>query len=82
MTTKLTLTIDDSVINQSKKYAKSKGLSLSDMVETYLKSLSATLDNDEEMDPRIKKLIGVITLSEDFNYKAELSKAIIRKYIK
>jgi len=82
MTTKLTLTIDDSVINQSKKYAKSKGLSLSDMVETYLKSLSATLDNDEEIDPRIKKLIGVITFSEDFNYKVELSKAIIRKYIK
>ena len=52
------------------------------MVETYLKSLSATLDNDEEMVPRIKNLIGVITLSEDFNYKAELSKAIIRKYIK
>ena len=82
MITKLTLTVDDSVINQAKKYAKSKGRSLSDMVETYLKSLSATLDNDEEIDPRIKKMMGVITLPEDFNYKTELSKAITRKYTK
>ena len=76
------MTVDDSVINQAKKYAKSKGRSLSDMVETYLKSLSATLDNDEEIDPRIKKMMGVITLPEDFNYKTELSKAITRKYTK
>ena len=39
MTTKLTLTIDDSVIAIAKKYAKQNGKSLSDIVENYLMSL-------------------------------------------
>ena len=40
MTTKLTLTIDDSVISVAKKYAKKSGKSLSVIVENYLKTLT------------------------------------------
>jgi len=36
MTTKLTLTIEDTVIDSAKKYARQKGKSLSDIVENYL----------------------------------------------
>ena len=36
MSTKLTLTIDKSVIKQAKKYAKSQGRSLSNLIEEYL----------------------------------------------
>jgi hypothetical protein len=40
MTTKLTLTMEDKVIDSAKKYARQKGKSLSDIVENYLKSIS------------------------------------------
>ena len=42
MTAKLTLTIEDTVIDSAKKYARQKGKSLSDVVENYLKSISAS----------------------------------------
>ena len=41
MTTKLTLTIEDKVIDSAKEYAKLKGKSLSHLVENYLKSISS-----------------------------------------
>jgi predicted CopG family antitoxin len=44
MNTKLTLTIEQSVIEKAKKYAKEKERSLSDLIENYLKSLT----NSEE----------------------------------
>ena len=80
MTTKLTLTVDDTVINQAKKYAKLKGRSLSDVVETYLKTLSANLEEEDDINPRIKSMMGVISLPEDFDYKKELRKAIAQKH--
>ena len=39
MNTKLTLTIEDSVIEKAKKYAKTKENSLSNIIENYLKAL-------------------------------------------
>ncbi len=49
MTTKLTLTIDDSVILIAKKYAKQKGKSLSDIIENYLMSLTAKEEKGEKI---------------------------------
>ena len=80
MTTKLTLTVEDTVIQQAKIYAKLKGRSLSDVVETYLKTLSATLEEEEGISPRVKKLMCVISLPENYNYKKELSGTISKKY--
>ena len=80
MTTKLTLTIDDSVILIAKKYAKRKGKSLSDIVENYLMSLTSKDNKEETISPRILKLMGVIRLSKDFDYKKELAKGLSKKY--
>ncbi len=80
MTTKLTLTIDDSVISVAKKYAKQKGKSLSDIVENYLMSLTAQENKEETISPRILKLMGAIELPKDFNYKKELTKGLSKKY--
>ena len=41
MITKLTLTIEDEVIDSAKDYAKSKGKSLSKIVENYLRLISS-----------------------------------------
>ena len=80
MTTKLTLTIDDSVISIAKKYAKQNGKSLSDIVENYLMSLTSKQNKEEIISPRILKLMGAIELPEDFNYKKDLTKGLSKKY--
>ena len=40
MNTKLTLSIEQSLIEKAKRYAKGKGRSLSDIVENYLKIIT------------------------------------------
>jgi len=80
MTTKLTLTIDDSVISIAKKYAKQKGKSLSDLVENYLMSLTSKENKEESISPRILKLMGAIELPSNFDYKKELTKGLAKKY--
>lgn len=81
MTTKLTLTIEELVIESAKKYARKKGKSLSELVENYLKSVSNKEGDDEErISPKILKLRGVIKLPRDYNYKEDLGKALVKKY--
>ncbi|GAA3978281.1 DUF6364 family protein [Mucilaginibacter dorajii] len=80
MTTKLTLTIDDSVINAAKKYAHKKGNSLSAIVENYLKSITTVEDAPVILSPKVKKLMGVVKLPDDFDYKKELGNALVKKY--
>ncbi|MFO0321780.1 MAG: DUF6364 family protein [Bacteroidota bacterium] len=80
MTTKLTLTTDDSVISIAKKYAKQKGKSLSVIVKNYLMSLTSKENKEETISPKILKLMGVIKLPNNFDYKKELTKALAKKY--
>ncbi|MFN5182528.1 MAG: DUF6364 family protein [Bacteroidota bacterium] len=82
MTTKLTLTIDDSVISIAKRYAKRKGKSLSDIVENYLMSLTSKENKEEKISPKILKLMGVIQLPDNFDYKKELTKQLAKRYKK
>lgn len=80
MTTKLTLTIDDSVIATAKEFAKNNGKSLSQIVENYLVTLTAPDKMQEEISPRILKLMGAIELPEDFEYKKSFTEALSKKY--
>jgi hypothetical protein len=82
MTTKLTLTIEDSVIHSAKKYARKNGKSLSAVVENYLKSISANENTQGEISSRVLKLMGSITLPKDFDYKKELGGALAKRYKK
>jgi hypothetical protein len=80
MNTKLTLTINDSVVKSAKRYAKSRRKSLSRIVEHYLQSVSAKAKNEEEISPRILRLKGSVSLPDDFDYKTELRKSLVKKY--
>ncbi len=82
MTTKLTLTINDAVVHSAKKYAQQEGRSLSDVVESYLKTISKKNVDENEIAPRVKKLIGIIKLPDNFDYKKELAKSLINRYSK
>ncbi len=81
MTTKLTLTLDNKVIDSAKIYAKKSGKSLSNIVENYLQSISSK-EEKEEISPKIQKLMGSVKLPKNFDYKKELAGAISKKYQK
>jgi len=82
MDAKLTLSIDKEVARKAKVYAKNKGRSLSDLVENYLKLLTKnTPIEDTEYTPRVKSLLGSVTLPADFDYKKELADALTKKYL-
>lgn len=82
MTTKLTLTIEESVIDSAKAYARDQGRSLSDVVENYLKILAAKSPMEDALSPKVLQLRGSIKLPTDFDYKSELGNAIAEKYAK
>ncbi len=82
MSTKLTLTIDENIIEKAKKYAKGKKNSLSNIIENYLKTL-VTEDKKEtsELSPIVKSLKGSFKTEKDFDYKKELTKRLSDKYL-
>ena len=83
MVTKLTLTIEKSVIQKAKKYAKEKERSLSDIIENYLKAITEDEKGEEiEITPLVKSLKGSFKAPKDFSYKEELTKALSKKYLK
>lgn len=81
MNTKLTLTIEQSVIEKAKKYASEKGRSLSDIIENYLKVITKEEEKkDIELTPLVKSLKGSFKAPKNFDYKSELSKNLAKKY--
>lgn len=79
MNTKLTLTVDKSVIESAKLYAKSSGRSLSELVENYL--LTLTEDTKaEEMSPKLKKIAGAVKLPKNFDEEKELRAYFDKKH--
>lgn len=84
MNTKLTLSIDSTIIDEAKKFAKANGQSLSKVVENYLKSLINQKDKSDSMleTPISNSFIGVFETKEDYNYKEALSDELAKKYLK
>ena len=80
MTTKLTLSIDKDVIEQSKRYAASQNRSLSDLIESYLRSISLSPGSKIEITSKIKSLKGSFKATADLDYKKVLQEEIIRKH--
>ena len=82
METKLTLRLDDHVIERAKEYSKRQRISLSKMIESYLDSLTRedSTEQETEITPFIKSLSGVIDLPADFDYKKEYRDYITDKY--
>ena len=82
MNTKLTLTIEENVIEKAKQYAKTKDRSLSDIIENYLIALTSKHAKKEiELTPIVKALKGSFNAPKDFDYKKELTKRLTKKYL-
>jgi Family of unknown function (DUF6364) len=82
MNTKLTLTIEETVIIKAKIYAKKRGSSLSGLVENYLKAVTknSVVNKNHELTPFVKSLQGSFKAPDDFDYKKELKEELSKKY--
>jgi hypothetical protein len=80
MDKKLTLSLDKSIIERAKTYAKSNNISLSKLIESYLTSLTKRGNKGIEITPLVESLSGVITLEKDFDVKDAYSDYLINKY--
>lgn len=80
MDTKLTLKLNEDVIEKAKEYAKSKKTSLSDLIENYLQKLTTEKKGKKNITPLVKSLSGVIELPEDYNDKKDYTDYLTNKY--
>lgn len=80
MTTKLTLTVEKNIIEGAKAYASAKGRSLSELVESYLKTLIQNDTNKGDFSPDVRKLLGSVKAPKNFDYKKALGNALTDKY--
>lgn len=81
MTTKLTLTVEESTIKKAKSYAKHTGRSLSELIENYLETLTETHHEKDKLSPKLKKIAGVVKLPADFDEKRELNAYFENKHL-
>lgn len=80
MTTKLTLTVDKSIIERAKSYAKNTGRSLSEIIENYLENITNDMDTDE-LSPKLQNIVGAVKLPKDFDEKTEMRNALEKKHL-
>ena len=80
MKTKLTLTVEKSILKRLKFYAKNKGRSLSEIIEHYLDTI--TQDNGTEtISPKLKKIVGAVKLPKNFDEENELRSYLENKHL-
>jgi len=79
MNSKLTLKLDQGTIELAKDYAKAKKISLSKMIENYLKLLTRGVKQDIDISPLVESLCGVIK-SKRSDYEKEYISHLAKKY--
>ncbi len=81
MDRKLTLSLNSQVIDSAKQYAQAHNISLSRMIESYL---SALVKPEQEVleaySPTVNRLLGVIELSEDFDFDKNYTDYLMDEY--
>jgi hypothetical protein len=81
MDSKLTLNVDKDLANKAKIYARSRGRSLSDLVENYFKFLTGKTDHSKDDIPaNVKSLLGSFKVSSEVDYKKDLADQLSKKY--
>lgn len=83
MNTKLTLTIEQEIIERAKNYAKERNRSLSDIIENYLKLLTEKEQktNGKKNNPIVESLRGSFKMPKDMDYEKELRNRLEKKYL-
>lgn len=77
----ITIVINKSVLDKAKIYAKNNGKSLSELIEKYLLIITSEEKRDNELSPKMKKIVGAVTLPTDFDEEKELRSYLKNKHI-
>lgn len=83
MKTKLTLSIEENIVEAAKEAARESGTSLSSVIENHLKLLLQNRKKKKDTDkvsPRVRKLRGVAKLDKSKNYKELRADMLEDKY--
>ena len=83
MKSKLTLTIEESIITKAECFAKNKGISLSELVENHLESITQD-KSDEKISVKVKEISGEVgtrkTSDEPIEFRYSLEKKNLGNY--
>lgn len=82
MDTKLTLILNDNVIQRAKVYSRRNKISLSKMIESYLDNITKQKETEKisSITPLVESLSGVINISNELDYKKEYGNYLAEKY--
>ncbi len=78
MDTKLTLKLDNSIIELAKSYAKDNNISLSKLIESYLQAVTIKKKKKIDISPLVESLTGVIETKG--NLREEYTDFLSEKY--
>lgn len=81
MNTKLTLNLSKRTIERAKDYAKNHRVSLSQLIENYLSSLTKREEKEIKISPLVESLTGVIPAEEEADYKKDYYDYLNKKYL-
>ena len=83
MTTKLTLSVDSSIIAKARRISKHRRTNISAMFSNFIMAktkLSARRHSRQKIGPLTKSLTGIVKLPEDFDEKEFMSDVFTEKY--
>lgn len=70
---KLTLSVDDRVVSSAKRYAKQRGLSVSEMVEAYLSAVADAASLPDRDAPILRSVRGSLKKADLKEYRKHLA---------
>jgi hypothetical protein len=70
---KLTLSVNDRVVSHAKRYAKSRGVSVSKIVETYLAAVTEPLPSSVGATPVLRSVRGILKNADVREYRKYLT---------
>lgn len=82
METTLTIKLDKSTLEKAKKYASIHNKELSEIIESFLKSLTSIEKDKEEItiSPFVQSMKTGVQLPKEFDYKKEYIDYLLKKY--
>lgn len=80
MDAKLTLKLNQKIIERAKIYAAERKLSLSRVIENYLNSLTSESKSEIEVSSFVKSLSSKVEVPADFDYKKDYSSHLNDKH--
>lgn len=78
--TKLTLSIDEALVEKAKQIAEANNTSVSAMFSQFVQSMADRSSRPGKIGPLTRKLSGVISLPPGKDYKELLAEALMDKY--